>query len=263
MKRFFRVLYAVLLSCMLLACSSGNGETEVYVRNGVRVVLNPLSETESLQEHIKPDIDKHYEEWDAKDVHQKLISSTSPEFFRKELKTWEEAEKLLGFSPWNPLEDAEGFDKASTFGEPLGGLFSNQCAFSCYAERTGKISMAELEAHYRVGEININMTAYLSDNLFKADRENPQNDRYPKVTVRAQEAESAETSEEEFDCIVAPFRNGKNASADFLLTKSGQTVYSIKLNTSSGTESLKPVYDKVCDLLGIEPDFERLFSLVL
>ncbi len=60
MKRFFRVLYAVLLSCMLLACSSGNGETEVYVRNGVRVVLNPLSETESLQEHIKGNLYNHF-----------------------------------------------------------------------------------------------------------------------------------------------------------------------------------------------------------
>ena len=30
--------------------------------------------------------------------------------------------------------------------------------------------------------------------------------------------------------------------------------------TNSGAESLEPVYDKICDLLGLEPDFEGLFS---
>ena len=114
------------------------------------------ADTDAAQEHevseaMKLAIKNDWAKWNAMDEKQRVISSKSPGCVWMNFKTWDEAVKVLGFSPWNPLESISWLEKKNYVGTdaemaPGEGVMHAYLLWS--GEKDGRVSFYMLEAGY-------------------------------------------------------------------------------------------------------------------
>lgn len=124
----------------------------------------PTAPAPSVSEKLSEEIKANWASWDAKSQLQQALSSTMPGSKSMYFWTWDNAVAYLGYSPWNPLEEAGFLEKMNTAGTPilpLGGDTLEHAVLRFQGDRDGSLTQISLQAGYSTadGIVRVILTA--------------------------------------------------------------------------------------------------------
>lgn len=141
------------------AMSTGEEESSYSVYGTVRMVRDA-----EFSQELHQILEENWADWWAKSELERMISSTLPGVPYQKYETWAEATEFLGIDLFNPLEDVDWMEQATTYGMPLDGdhgreIGAEHCKVSFRGNEKGQVMTAQLTSGYRSGDIRIMLEA--------------------------------------------------------------------------------------------------------
>ena len=151
--------------CLLL-CGGAVLLSACGKKTDAETVSLPTAPAPPVSEKLSEEIKANWASWDAKSQLQQGLSSTMPGSEYMYFWTWENAVEYLGYSPWNPLEEAGFLEKMNTAGTPilpLGGDTLEHAVLRFQGGRDGSLTQISLQAGYSTadGIVRVILTAEL------------------------------------------------------------------------------------------------------
>ena len=158
------LIKTVRLGFCLLLCGTAMLLSACGEKTDADTAAQPTAPAPSVSEKLSEEIKANWASWDAKSKLQQALSSTMPGSESMYFWTWDNAVAYLGYSPWNPLEDAGCLEKMNTAGTPilpLGGDTLEHAVLRFQGDRDGSLTQISLQAGYSTadGIVRVILTA--------------------------------------------------------------------------------------------------------
>jgi hypothetical protein len=160
------LIKTVRLGFCLLLCGTAILLSACGEKTDAEPAARPTAPAPSVSEKLSEEIKANWASWDAKSKLQQALSSTMPGSESMYFWTWDNAVAYLGYSPWNPLEEAGFLEKMNTAGTPilpLGGDTLEHAVLRFQGDRDGSLTQISLQAGYSTadGTVRVILTAEL------------------------------------------------------------------------------------------------------
>lgn len=152
MKKFLLIFLSLILIASLSGCIKGVESCPAASDNMIT--------SDMLSQNVYDALQADWDEWNAKDEMERMLSSHMPGNIYREFDTWVECEEFLGFELFNPLEAGE-FEKGTFVGMPEGFHDASRFYVSVYGTKEGTVEWIFVDSGYRDGDVRITVSAHI------------------------------------------------------------------------------------------------------